>query len=272
MSRPRSGSTGRSFVVREGSRRLFVKFDVPVIALRRLADLRVTPPVLHQGNYRGRSFVIQPGVESRHPTRGWLEAHLGEVARIVRAYQGDLPLRELISPASIPTHNEHIEHVVSDLERRSRSGPRARSGEGRFGEATRQLRRQGRALQPAELVATHGDPNLKNFVLADCVYLVDWDDLAHSDPIRDVGQLLWWYVPINRWEHSFELFGLGGGDAVLDRLYWWVAAESLDVALRFAEGGHDEEADEFMRDFAAAIEQQPNPRSTEIGGAMCMRP
>ena len=127
-------------------------------------------------------------------------------------------------------------------------------------EAIDLLRRRSGDLLARGLVATHGDPNRKNLILTDGVYLVDWDDLALSDPLRDIGQLLWWYVPRNKWKHFFEHFGLDTDDAP-DGLYWWVAAESLDVAIKLAEGRDHLHAQEFLDDFAAAIEQHANPHA-----------
>lgn len=261
VSRAQSGWSRRTFVVADGARRLFLKFDVAVEALQRLADLAVTPPVIHAGEYRGHSFVVQPYLRGRHPHHSWFARHLSELARLVRAYQWDERLRNLISQPIIPTHKALVNRVVEDLEHRSRRYLRSRLRDSNLALAIGQLRTVSSNLQAVELVATHGDPNRKNFVLTNGVYLVDWDELALSDPLRDVGQLLWWYVPLKRWDDFFGEFGLDGDDAVRDRLFWWMAAESLDVALSLTEHGDCATANEFMDDFAAAIERQANPHA-----------
>jgi aminoglycoside phosphotransferase (APT) family kinase protein len=244
-----------------GAQRLFLKFDVDAQALRRLADLAVTPPVLHAGEYHGHSFVVQPYLRGHHPRHRWFDRHHGDLVGLVRAYQRDGHLRNLTSPSIIPTHQALLNAVVDDLEHRSRINSHPRLSAKRLARAIGQLRTLSSNLHAAELVPTHGDPNRKNFVLADGVYLLDWDDLALSDPLRDVGQLMWWYVPPSRWDDFFSELGLDGDDAVRDRLFWWVAAESLDVALTLTRRGSRDSANEFFDDFAAAIEQRPNPHA-----------
>lgn len=262
VSRTRSGWTGRSFVASNGGTRLFLKIDVAASALRRLAELGVAPQVLHAGEYLGRSFVIQPYVGGRHPHRGWFEGHMRELARIVRAYQNDTELRDLRASPTVPTHREHVNEVIDHLEQRwRRAAVQMEPTDDRFGHAIGELRRRSVDLESADLVPTHGDPNRKNFILADSVYVVDWDDLALSDAMRDIGQLLWWYVPTHRWDVALDLFGVHAGEAVRERIYWWVAAESLDVALTLVERGQESGAGAFLNDFAAAIEQRRNPRA-----------
>lgn len=251
VSRTRSGSTGRSFVAANGTRRLFLKFDVALDALVRLAQLEVTPPVLHAGECGGHSFVVQPYVEGRHPDHRWFKGHLRELAALVGPYQSDQRLRALASPTTTLTHQQHVAGVLDALDARAQSDET-------FTRAVGQLRRQAGDLHATALVATHGDPNRKNLILGERVYLVDWEDLAVSDPLRDVGQLLWWYVPRNQWKQFFEHLGLDAHIAD-PGAYWWVAAESLDVAMQLAERRNHVGAKAFFDDFAAAIERRPNP-------------
>jgi hypothetical protein len=259
--RARSGWSHRTFVAFDGTRRIFLKFGVAVDALRSLAELAVTPVVLHAGEYRGHSFVIQAFIAGRHPHHGWFGRHLAEMARLVGAYQGDARLRALVSPTTTLTHTKLVTGVLDDLELRSRGGITPPPQNARFVEAVGELRRLSTKLRATDLVPTHGDPNPKNFILTDQLYLVDWDDLALSSPLRDVAQLLWWYVPPYRWHEFFELLGFEDGSHEFDDLYWWVATESLDVAINVAERGDPERAGEFLADFAAAIEQRTNPHA-----------
>jgi aminoglycoside phosphotransferase (APT) family kinase protein len=258
VSRARSGWSGRSFVAGDGTQRLFVKFDVAVSALRRLAELGISPPVLHAGEYRDHSFVVQPFVGGRHPRPQWFEGHLKELAQLVGTYHRDVRLRELMSRTGT-THQEHVTRVIDDLEHRARGGTTSLYSNRGLMQAIDEMRRLSRDLRPTELVATHGDPNLKNFILTETAYLIDWDDLTLSDPLRDIGQLMWWYVAADRWADFFRLFGTNYDDQTGRDLYWWVAAESLDVAMRLLEGGDHARAEDFFIDFAAALEQRANP-------------
>ncbi len=111
-------------------------------------------------------------------------------------------------------------------------------------------------------VPTHGDPNASNFIVPRRhPYVVDWDDAALADPMRDIGQILWWYVPPAQWPHTLDRWHLELDDALEHRLHWWVAAESLDVALRLSADGHHADAEAFATDARAALEHRPNPRA-----------
>lgn len=48
------------------------------------------------------------------------------------------------------------------------------------------------ALPDEALVPTHGDISPKNFLITPHgLLMVDWDDVALADPLRDLGPLLW---------------------------------------------------------------------------------
>lgn len=55
---------------------------------------------------------------------------------------------------------------------------------------------QSTHLQPAPLVPTHPDPSPVNLLVTEnSLILIDWDDVSLSDPLRDIGVMLWWYLP-----------------------------------------------------------------------------
>ena len=54
-----------------------------------------------------------------------------------------------------------------------------------------------------------------------------------------MGPLLWWYVPPDRWPEFFRHYGAELDSAVRDRLFWWTAEESLDVALSLCGEGYE---------------------------------
>jgi thiamine kinase-like enzyme len=128
----------------------------------------------------------------------------------------------------------------------------------RWARATRALIDEAPPVDSSSLRATHGDPNATNFMTTEVgLWLVDWDDLRRSDPMRDIGQLAWWYLDESDWT---AFIGAAGQpvDAV-ERVHWWAAAESLDVAIRL-HAVDRRAAAAFLGDFDAAIRRGPNPR------------
>lgn len=255
---PADGWSKAAFLAERPGQRVFVKFDVAVPALQRLAELGVTPAIVRSGAWQDRSFVMQEFIAGSYPDRAWFPDHLPELARLLRTYHQDQGLKGLL-PEARPYGELVIGYVDALRTRAMRAFSQFDTPEVRATLA--EFSSQAGRLIEADLAPTHGDPNSKNFLLAgDRTYLIDWDDLALSDPLRDVGPLLWWYVPPERWSEFFEHYGSQLDNAVRDRLFWWTAEESLDVALSLHEKSHAG-AEEFLEDFRAAVQYRENPHA-----------
>src|SRR6185312_2687144 len=102
--------------------------------------------------------------------------------------------------------------------------------------------------------------NTRNMLLTDEMFLlVDWDGILLSDPMRDVGLLLWWYISQRRWPDFFQSYGTSLDEASVDRIFWWAARTSFAVALWLAE--HHYESTAFLQDFLAALARKSNPHA-----------
>jgi hypothetical protein len=89
--------------------------------------------------------------------------------------------------------------------------------------------------------------------------MVDWDDLQLSDPMRDIGLLLWWYVSPKQWPIFFQSYGLILDEYLIDNIFWWAASSSFAVALWHAE--HTKDCSAFLQDFTEAIKKESNPHA-----------
>jgi hypothetical protein len=83
--------------------------------------------------------------------------------------------------------------------------------------------------------------------------------LQLSDPMRDIGLLLWWYVLPKQWPIFFQAYGLTLDQQQIDRIYWWTAKTSLSIALWHVEHGLD--GSDFLQDFVAALNKSNNPHA-----------
>ncbi len=92
---------------------------------------------------------------------------------------------------------------------------------------------------------------------------MDWDGITLSDPLRDIGLILWWFVPPERWEAMFRRFWLpdAASAAAIDRIFWWAAVTSLRVALWIDRHAPAAAAiHSFLEDFHEAAARRPNPK------------
>jgi thiamine kinase-like enzyme len=124
--------------------------------------------------------------------------------------------------------------------------------------AVERLKDWSKHLQSAILVPIHPDPNTTNILLSGPgLVMVDWDDVQLSDPMRDVGLLLWWYVAREQWGEFFDAYGAEMDEAIIERIFWWTARTSFAVVLWHVEHGYDGQA--FLEDFLAALHKESNP-------------
>ncbi|MGH2397215.1 MAG: phosphotransferase [bacterium] len=230
IEKPRKGRSKESYVADCGDVRVFVKFDVSDHLLKRLAELRVAPPLLASGHHGGRPFVIQQFVAGPYPERRWFAEHLSELAAFIRTYQNDERLRALLTAKRDPHYRQHIADELDAMRGQLETASSPIICSDLIRDGFRRLQAQAKVLEEVKLVPTHTDPNRKNFILSgEQFVMIDWDDLFLSDPLRDVGLLLWWYVPKDKWKEFFGAYGQTVDRALLHRLYWWAAQRSLAI-------------------------------------------
>lgn len=265
VTAPAHGSTDRAFVARCGNQVVFVKLGLVHPSLGRLADLGVTPPIIGQGEHHGEPFTIFQYMEGVVPDRIWMRDNAGHVLDLLGIVQRDGPLAHLLSTAApVPTLGEHLAAVVARLtERTTRaSAPAFRSSE--IEPSLQRVRTAHHAVDGVPLVPSHTDPSPPNvLVMPGRMYLVDWDDIRLSDPMRDIGLILWWFVPPERWEMMLRRFWLpdAASAAMIDRIYWWAAVSSFRVALWIDRQAPDDDAvRSFLDDFHEAAARRPNPK------------
>jgi aminoglycoside phosphotransferase (APT) family kinase protein len=251
------GGGSHSWVARDGRRRLFVKAGNNRELLRRLAGLGVVPPIIASQPLDDGDLVVQEFVDGVQPDGRWIDENVAELGRLVRSYHSQPGLHEGVPAMSAAT-------AAGSLRRRlDRFAPRMGIADGVLRDVVVELSRTPTEVGTAEHVLTHGDPNASNFLRSrpTGLFLVDWDDAAISDPLRDVGQILWWYVRPERWANGLAEFGVPDSAPVRDRLFWWAAAESAEVALHHLEHGRPDDAGAFALDALAATRQRHNPRA-----------
>lgn len=259
VTRPAAGLQKETYVAESTQHKVFLKFDTDTPAWQRLAEIGVAPPLLHQGRCEGRPYIIQQFVEGTHPDRAWLARNADLLARVVNRYHHDRPLREMLSVTHAGSYTQHVQREVTALESALSAASAPMFGGERLRRAFQQFGEQAGQLRPAPLVPVHPDPSSANMLVTDQgLILVDWDDLLLSDPMRDAGLLVWWYLPEKKWQRFFEAYG---ATVDRDKICWWVARRSLEVALWFDGRQAHKPARSFLEDFYRAVDGQSNPQS-----------
>ena len=260
ITKPGDGQQKACFVSQCATAKLFIKLDVSVAALQRLGEIGVAPRVIASGTIDGVPYVVQEYITGDYPDWRWFAGHLPMLAAFIKRYHTDQPLVSLLA-ANVPT--SYVEHVALDLARLEKQFTSLYSEELHtpvIVSAFEKLKAWSKKLQAVLLVPVHPDPNTKNILLSNnSMLMVDWDDMQLSDPMRDAGLLLWWYVAQPQWREFFEAYGLTMDDALVERIYWWAARTSFAVALWHVEHRYDCGA--FLQDFLAAVNMESNPHA-----------
>ena len=260
ITQPQDGAHKKSYIAQCEEVKVFLKFDVPAELLKRLGEIGVGPQVVASGSIDEETYVLQNYLAGNYPDGRWLANHLPLLAQVIKRYHTDRQLTLLLKEKFPISYAEHLRLDLEQLEKRffALNGEILHTPE--IALAFHTLQTQAQNLQSTTLVPVHADPNTKNMlVVSSALYLLDWDEIALSDPLRDIGLVLWWYIPPQKWPEFFAAYDLQPDEKHLTKIYWWCARTSFSVALWLAERGYD--CWPFLQDFLAAIKGEDNPHA-----------
>jgi thiamine kinase-like enzyme len=258
INKPSHGLSKESYIASNNIHKVFIKFDVNIKPLKRVCDLNLAPQLLSSGEYNKRTYIIQEFIEGKFPDRSWFTSNLIDLATFINKYHSDNTLFEILKKNSKLDYFSNvsdsllfIEHDLGNIKDEASSD---------FERYLSQLRDKSSELSTVEVVPTHADPNYKNFLLTkNKIYMIDWDDVRLSDPIRDIAPLLWWYVNKKKWPILFNKLDMPINDTLMNRFYWWMARQSLTIAIFFAKRHDIQQTQYYLEDFSAALNQENNP-------------
>jgi aminoglycoside phosphotransferase (APT) family kinase protein len=220
------GSHGNTRLAASGDLSVVVKLDQPAAALRRLAELDVTPPVLAWGEHEGSRYTVQRIACGFQPDQAWFAAHVAELAELVRRYQRDPRLAELLRED--PSRERLGVEAAASMFDWIPPRPGSPMWTEEVLAARTAWRRRAAALAPLPPTPVHADPHWGNYVVeGGRLYLVDWDEVDLSDPWRDAGTQLWWHVPTSRWTEFVAAQGATLDELLSARILWWAAFKAL---------------------------------------------
>lgn len=260
IARSEDGLQNAGYIAQNASVKVFVKFTDNVAVLQRLGEIEVAPRTLASGFEQGKAYIVQEHITGKYPDRQWFATHLSVLASCIQRYHNDQSLTALLSQPTATSYHEHIELDLAQLTTQFASLKIEALHTPEITAAFEEFKNQAKGLQPAQLVPVHIDPNTHNMLLLDdTLFLVDWDGILLSDPMRDVGLLLWWYVSPQRWPDFFQIYGIPMNEALVEKIFWWTARTSFAVALWLAQ--HQYDYTDFLEDFLAALARKGNPHS-----------
>ena len=224
-----AGKSKTSYIGVHEDKKVFIKLELANEAVMRLAVIGITPPIL----YANEQIVIQKFVNGKYPTTDWIANNYKKFAHLIKKYHHDEKLQNILKKNKPATYKKILDSFFSDVIEWSEQVSEFAQNK----EAKQHLEKLI-SVKPTNIidlpVPVHADPNITNFILDDNkIYTVDWDDIHLSDPMRDIGQFLWNYVPQNKWEDFFNEYDLELTSKRKYRLFWWISIMSLFVGFWF---------------------------------------
>lgn len=261
IQKPPYGLSKETYVAQNGPKRVFIKFEVNIPPLKRVSDLGLAPCLLSSGTYHNRTYVIQQFVKGIIPTRKWINNNLKKLAELIKSYHSDKELFYILKNNSKLDYKNNVNDSLKFVEKQLEEVKQIIITNKNIENGIKKLMNESKNLRPVPLTVIHTDPNYKNMLLVgNRLYILDWDDVRISDPVRDIAPLLWWYIDKNKWPMFFNYLGIEMIDSLMNRFYWWMARQSLTIAIFFAKKNDVKKVNKYLVDFAAALNHSDNPR------------
>lgn len=224
-----AGKSKTSHIGVLNEKKVFIKLGSTQDALVRLSEIEIAPKVLYSDTH----ILIQEFIEGTHPTVEWVNENYKILAQVIKKYHSDAKLTALLTQKEAADYDSIFSKFIRELDQWATRADIFQND----GDAQKHLEYLLKN-QPTNIlespVPIHADPNLTNFILSqNKLYIVDWDDIRLSDPLRDIGQFLYNFVEEKHWNSFFEEYGFELDTQRKQRIFWWVSALKLFVGLWF---------------------------------------
>ena len=243
MISPAGGTSGEAFIAEKENNKLFLKRNSnPFIAI--LSAEGIVPKLMWTKRLsNGDVITAQKWMEGRELTRPEMqnEEVVGLLSKIHHSSEIlDLFMRmgkKPVSPSAylIKLLNKCKKHDM--LENESIS------------QATRFLSRYAQEIDHEKKVVCHSDMFHENWLKGedDHLYLIDWDQAIIADPALDLSMFLWVYVPRNQWSEWLHHYGLEETNDLLERMNWYLVAQTISYILWHIERRESEKVDQWLQ-------------------------
>jgi thiamine kinase-like enzyme len=219
---PAGGATGEAFYAQFNEQKLFLKRNSsPFLAV--LSAEGLVPKLIWTKRLEtGDVITAQQWLNGRELKPN--EMNDEKVAKLLRKIHRSEPLKGMLSKlGKQPLMPEtYLKMVQGGLDNELMQIPSVKK-------SVEFLAREVQHLNCDKFVVCHGDVNHNNWLLGENnqLYLIDWDSAMIGDPAIDLGLLLYWYIPEEKWKDWLKIYGVDDSDDLKLRMKWYVLAHTL---------------------------------------------
>jgi thiamine kinase-like enzyme len=243
-----AGKSKTSYIAVLEDLKVFVKLESTNNALVRLSEIGITPKII----YVEENIIIQEFINGDYPTSDWIADNYDKFAKLIYKYHSDKKLKDILKKRISSDSEAPFTTFLKEV----RDWEKQIDGFSNDERAKNHLEKLV-ASRPKDIsdlaMPIHADPNICNFILKDNkIYSVDWDDIQLSDPLRDIGQFAWNYIPENKWELFVKECGFDFTAERKYRFFWWISILKLFVGFWFYI--YQKDTDTYKKYLAESIE------------------
>jgi len=219
---PAGGATGEAFIAQHEDQRLFLKRNSsPFLAV--LSAEGIVPKLIWTKRLEnGDVITAQQWLEGRE-----LKPHdmnTKQVAKLLKKIHKSKALLGMLKRmGKTPLEPNHLLAILlNQLDEEVKNLPTVQ-------EALLFLQKEKENIFYEEKVVCHCDVNHNNWLLTENnqLYLIDWDGAMIADPAIDLGMMLYWYLPQDKWSEWMAMYGIELTNHLLLRMRWYTIAQTL---------------------------------------------
>ncbi|MFB5663794.1 phosphotransferase [Alteribacillus sp. HJP-4] len=248
---PAGGSSGEAYIARAGEQKLFLKRNSsPFLAV--LSAEGIVPKLLWTKRLEnGDVITAQRWVHGRE-LKGY-DMIRPDVAELLSKIHTSVELLDMFKRIG----NEPLtpEGIIEDLQNSMMDSGFSHPV---LAEAVQYLSIMRSLVTPPKMVVCHCDMNHNNWIINsdNDLFLIDWDGATVADPAFDLGLLLDEYIPGDRWEEWLSYYGITLTRNLEVRMKWYVISHMIYYSLYHLRRGETEEANEWIEQLSAKMDQQ----------------
>nr|WP_235162435.1 phosphotransferase family protein [Sediminibacillus terrae] len=249
---PAGGSSGEAYYAHSERKRLFLKRNSSPFLAVLSAEGIVPKLVWTKRMENGDVITAQQWLDSRELTPE--EMQHPRVAKLLsRIHHSSELLDMLMRIGKRPIKPEDILYdVKSNIRIHEETATQIE-----IHKAMKHLETMLPRVQHFKQVVCHCDMNHNNWLLSGDgqLYLIDWDNAKVADPAMDIGMILYWYIPEHDWDDWLSRYGSARDNQLIERMYWYLIAQSVSYILWHKDRGETKKADQRLQELERLLKR-----------------
>jgi thiamine kinase-like enzyme len=224
------GKSKVTYIGKLGTNKVFIKNENSSDALLRLSEIGIAPKIIYSQEDGKKGIFIQEFVEGKHPSKQFINKNYKKFAELFKIFHLDSKLAKILTKEN-DTYDGVVDSTIDWMVEWGDAIEVLTQKEKDY--VTELIKNKPKNVTDL-LTPIHADPNNSNFMVASKnIFIIDWDDICLSDPLRDVGQFCYEYVEKENWKDFCSVIGIDLNKDRLKRMYWWISIMKLLVAYWF---------------------------------------